>query len=102
MQGNCFTLNDVIKNFRNEAIQAERQALATVPFTNETLIECSRTHILFPGFPLTILDLRERAPGVVPFTKKGITLSQNFLFNCNVLRLRPLEHRELTPTTPVL
>ncbi len=40
--------------------QLER--LSSIPFSENTLLECQKTHILAPGYPLSIRELRQRSP----------------------------------------
>jgi len=48
----------------------ERAALASVPFSAETLRACMGTHLLFPGVPLSVIEIRDRKPDLF-FGKKG-------------------------------
>ncbi len=43
-------------------LTGQLERLAEVPFSEETLLECQRTHILFAGYPLSIDEMRRRLP----------------------------------------
>ncbi len=55
---NCLVIVEVQKHFGVTYTPEQLHHLAEIPFSTETLQECKDTHILFPGAPLSILDLR--------------------------------------------
>ena len=42
--------------------EQRRSFYPTVPFTEDTLRECWATHLLFPGFPLSLAEMRQKHP----------------------------------------
>jgi hypothetical protein len=51
------SIETVEDNLRVEFSTAQKLALRQIPFAKQTLASCHRTHMLFPGFPLTIDQL---------------------------------------------
>jgi len=64
MGKNMLTLPNVEWHFDVRFTEAEEDRLYRIPWSEEVLEECKYTHILFPGYPLTILDIRDKAPKV--------------------------------------
>jgi len=63
IMGNSFLgVEDAIKHFDIPFTDDEVSALRDIPFPEFVLKECKDTHILFPGYPLTILDIRGKVP----------------------------------------
>ncbi len=65
MGKNMFGVEDVIKHFgvTLRALSVEQRArLTTIPFSKLVLQECEDTHILFPGYPLTIIEISDTVP----------------------------------------
>jgi hypothetical protein len=60
MGRNFLGIEDVQKRFDVTYTPEQLASLEQVPFTAEVLEECKDTHILFPGYPITILDIRQR------------------------------------------
>ena len=62
MGKNFLGIEEVTKHY-GMAFSAEQLAsLATIPFSEATLKACKDTHILVAGFPMTILEIRAKAP----------------------------------------
>lgn len=68
MGRNLLTVEDVQRHFRVRFTDEQLAELGEIPWSEDVLQECKDTHILFPGFPLTILEIRKRA------AKKGVKL----------------------------
>jgi len=62
MGGNFLGLEDVIKHFGASFSDDELKALAEIPFDEKTLRGCHKTHVLFPGYPLSVLEVRSKIP----------------------------------------
>lgn len=56
----CYTLEDVERAFGVTYTPVQRIALENIPFSEVVLKACVGTHMLFPGFPLSLLDIREK------------------------------------------
>jgi len=54
-------LNDAQQHFGIVFDDDQLQKLAEIPFDEATLQACRDTHSLFPGFPLSVLDIRQRS-----------------------------------------
>ncbi len=54
--------SDVMSKLTVKYSSSDLLKLATIPFGESVLRECKDTHILFPSFPLSILETREKAP----------------------------------------
>jgi hypothetical protein len=61
MGRNFLTVEDVQRHFRVRFTDEQLAELGEIPWSEDVLRECKDTHILFPGFPLTIIEIRERA-----------------------------------------
>lgn len=62
MGTNFFGIEEATKHFRVNPSPEQRITLAEIPFSPEVLEACKGTHILAAVFPLSILDIREKAP----------------------------------------
>lgn len=62
MGKNMLTLPRVEWHFDVRFTVAEDNQLRRIPWSEKVLQECKDTHVLFPGYPLTILDIRDKAP----------------------------------------
>ncbi len=62
MRTNYFDIPDVTESFGIEFSRDDLMALSDIPFSEETLRSRADSHILFPGYPLSIAEIRERAP----------------------------------------
>lgn len=60
MGRNFLRIEDVKKRFDVTYTPEQLLSLQQIPFTAEVLEECKDTHILFPGYPVSILDIRQR------------------------------------------
>ncbi len=66
MGRNFLGVKAVTQHFGVRFLPDQVEGLAEVPFSEETLQECEGTHILFPGYPLSILEMRRRLqPGLI-------------------------------------
>ena len=65
-----YTPEDVESVFGVTYSSEQRDALASIPFSEETLRACAGTHVLFPGYGLSLLDIRERHSNLF-FAKTG-------------------------------
>lgn len=55
-----YGISDVETGFGVSFTPDQRAALADIPFSDDTLNKCAETHLLFPSFPLSLLDIREK------------------------------------------
>jgi len=62
MGRNMFGVKEAVKYFRLTPSVIEYAKLDTVPFSEATLEQCKKTHILVAVFPLSINDIRSRMP----------------------------------------
>ena len=60
MGRNIFGVEEAIKYFEVDPTESQLAVFSTIPFTEETLMECRNTHILVACFPLSVGDLRAR------------------------------------------
>ncbi|MFA5052519.1 MAG: hypothetical protein WC565_00440 [Parcubacteria group bacterium] len=60
MGSNMFGIEESIAQFGVRPTKEQLDVLAEVPFTEDTLKECRKTHVLVSVFPLSILDIRGR------------------------------------------
>lgn len=60
MGKNFLGIEDVQRHFGVQFSPEELAGLAEVSFPEHALVDCEATHILFPGYPLTILDVHQR------------------------------------------
>lgn len=59
---NFFGIEEANKYFGVKPTMPQLAALANIPFSIEVIMGCKDTHILAAVFPLSILDIREKAP----------------------------------------
>lgn len=62
MGKNFLGIEEVEQRFGVRFSEKELAQLAEIPWSEQELLERKDTHILFPGYPLTILDIRDKAP----------------------------------------
>jgi hypothetical protein len=62
MGKNFLGIEEVTKYYGMAFNQEQLAALATIPFSEGTLKQCKDTHLLVAGFPMTILEIRAKAP----------------------------------------
>ena len=62
MGDHLITLEDAEKHLGFQFTAEQRETLSVIPWSEDDLQECVGTHILFPGFPMNILDIRNNAP----------------------------------------
>jgi len=55
-----YSLEEVEMVFGVKFTPEQRIGLENIPFSDEVLRECAGTHMLFPGFGLSLLDIREK------------------------------------------
>ena len=55
-----YSIEDVESAFGFKYTPEQKASLATIPFSKETLKACAGTHLLFPGAPLSLIDIREK------------------------------------------
>jgi hypothetical protein len=60
MGRNFIGIGMVMRHFGVRLSDSELAAMATIPFSHKVLEACKDTHLLFPGYPFTILDVRDR------------------------------------------
>ena len=65
-----YTLDDVERIFGVTYTPEQRVALEKVPFSADVLTACAETHILVPGFPLSLLGVRAKHANLF-YTKTG-------------------------------
>lgn len=58
----AYSIDDVERLLGVSYTSQQKQALEVVPFEEDVLRSCAGTHMLFPGFPISLLGLRERRP----------------------------------------
>ena len=61
MGANYFGVEEAIKHFGVTPSRQETLALSEIPFTEATLEQCKKTHVLVAAFPLSILEIRGKA-----------------------------------------
>ena len=59
-----YTLDDVERVFGVTYTPDQRASLQDIPFSEDVLKACAGTHMLFPGFPISLLDVRAKQPGL--------------------------------------
>ena len=57
-----YSVEDVEKVFGIRYTSEQKAALENMPFSEAVLKECEGTHMLFPGFPISLLKIRDRIP----------------------------------------
>src|SRR5258708_4650210 len=65
-----YTFEDVESIFGVTYTPEPRAGLQGIPFSKEVLKACAGTHMLFPGLPLSLLDIREKHAAHF-YTKSG-------------------------------
>lgn len=60
MGSNFYHLSDAARHLGVTYSEEQQVELAEIPYSVATLEACRDTHILFPGYPLNILNLRKR------------------------------------------
>lgn len=60
MGNNYVGLDQAEECFGVEYTREQRSTLLDIPFTEEILRRCQGSHFLFPGYPLSIAEMRER------------------------------------------
>ena len=55
-----YTLDDVARIFGATYTPEQQAALQVIPFSDDILKACTGTHMLFPGFGLSLLDIRDK------------------------------------------
>lgn len=63
-----------VERYFGELTDEQREALEIIPFSEETLKACTKTHILVADVGLSLLDVRQKA-------RKGLFYSQNWFDN---------------------
>ncbi len=61
MGKNYFGVEEAIQHFRVQPTRAQISALAEIPFTESELWKVKDTHVLVAAFPLSILEIRDKA-----------------------------------------
>ena len=56
----CYDLDAVETRFDVKYTPEQRDALKDIPFAEDVLRACAGTHMLFPGFPLSLLDVNAK------------------------------------------
>lgn len=64
MGSNFYGIGQVEDKFGVKFTPKQRKLLSVVPFSAEVLKACAKTHILIPGFALSIMDVHARATDV--------------------------------------
>lgn len=60
MGQNMLQLSDVEQHLKVSFTAEQREQLSIVPWTPEELEACKSTHVLFPGYPVTLNELRKK------------------------------------------
>jgi hypothetical protein len=68
MGKNFLGVEEVMTHYKVMPTVEQLDALAEIPFSETELEECKDTHLLVAGFPMTILDVRAKAPSKKPKT----------------------------------
>ncbi|MEK7639953.1 MAG: hypothetical protein AAB424_02360 [Patescibacteria group bacterium] len=69
MGSNFLGVEDIIKHFGISLTDDEVSLLRDIRFTEAQLQECKDTHVLFPGYPLSILEIRDRVPNAMFYSQ---------------------------------
>jgi len=64
---NIFGIGDAIKYFGVKPTFEQLMALSEVPFSEETIVSCKKTHLLVAVFPMSILDMGRLVGGNEPY-----------------------------------
>ena len=65
-----YNLDDVERVFGVKYTPEQRASLKDIPFSDDVLKACAGTHMLFPGYPLSLLDVRAKFTDLF-FSKTG-------------------------------
>lgn len=68
MGKNYLGIEEAVRHFGAAYTEEQLTTLAEIPFSEAVLEECKDTHILVAGFPMSILDVRAKAPSKKPKT----------------------------------
>jgi hypothetical protein len=68
MGKNFLGVEEVVRHYGATFSIEQLSLLANIPFSEAELEECKNTHVLVAGFPMTILDIRKKAPSKKPKT----------------------------------
>jgi hypothetical protein len=68
MGRNFLGVEEAMRHYGEQFTEEQLAALAEVPFSEAVLEECKNTHVLVAGFPISILDIRAKAPNKKPKT----------------------------------
>jgi hypothetical protein len=68
MGANFLGVEEVIGHYGAAYTTDQLAALAEIPFSEAELEACKETHLLVAGYPMTILDVRAKAPSKKPKT----------------------------------
>ena len=60
-----YRVENVEKFFGVTYTSEQRASLKDIPTTVDVLKACAGTHMLFPGFPLSLLDVRDKHPALL-------------------------------------
>lgn len=71
------SIEDVERCLHVQFSSEQRAVLAQIPFAKETLASCSRTHMLFPGFPIAIEQMVRVVPADIFSNDARITAIQS-------------------------
>jgi hypothetical protein len=66
MGKNFLGIEETMRHFNAAFTQEELATLAEIPFSETELEECKNTHLLVCGYPMTILEIRAKAPSKKP------------------------------------
>jgi hypothetical protein len=84
-----YTLDNVERIFGVTYTPEQRASLTSMPFSEDVLDACVGTHMLFPGFPLSLLDVRATFADLFYSKRGGWYAGQTFAKDVQV---RPLWH----------
>jgi hypothetical protein len=91
-----YTLDDVERIFGVAYTPEQRTALENIPFSEEVLSACVGTHVLFPGYQLSLLQVREKHADLFYSKTGGWYAPQTFAKDVQVrpswhlLRMEPM------------
>ena len=68
MGKNCLGIEEAVRHFGATFTDEQLASLAEIPFSEAVLEECKNTHVLVAGFPMSILNIRAKAPSKKPKT----------------------------------
>ena len=73
-----YSPKDVENIFGVSYTEEQSAALQDIPFSEQTLKECAGTHMLFPGFPMSLLDVRAKYANLFSSKTGGWYANQKF------------------------